>query len=68
LNSYYQKKVSSDELDERHFIHPDVRNLTPFKMSPYARETSIYDKEPGSLGLGQVSEGPMRSKHPGILE
>ena len=37
-------------------------------MSPYARETSLYDKEPGTLGLGPVSEGPMRSKHPGILE
>lgn len=29
--------MSPSELDERHFIHSDTRNLTPFKMSPFAR-------------------------------
>jgi len=34
--------MSPDELDERHFIHRDARNFTPFKMSPFARTSNMH--------------------------
>jgi len=41
LDSYYQQKLSPHELDERHFIQLDNRNTTPFKLSPFARNSHI---------------------------
>lgn len=36
LDSYYQQKLTVDELDERHFINSD-RLATPLKLSPFVR-------------------------------
>ena len=41
LHQYYERKLSPDELDERHFIQSDKRNFTPFKMSPFDRNTNL---------------------------
>jgi hypothetical protein len=43
LDQYYQQKLCTEELDERHFIHKDGRgNLTPYKMSPFARNSHLH--------------------------
>lgn len=60
LEQYYQKKISPDQLDERHFITKDVKNLTPFKLSPYARNSHL--PKPQHPGL----ESPiLKIKQPG---
>lgn len=46
LDQYYQKKLTPKELDERHFIHTDNRILTPFKLSPFARENYMHKHAP----------------------
>ena len=46
LYQYYERKLSPEELDERHFIQSEKRNLTPFKMSPFARNTHVYRNLP----------------------
>lgn len=48
LDQYYQQKLSPHELDERHFIQCDTRNLTPCKFSPYARNSHINKQMPAT--------------------
>lgn len=46
LDQYYQKKLTPNELDERHFINAENRNMTPFKLSPFARENYMHKRVP----------------------
>jgi hypothetical protein len=39
LDQYYQKKLCPDDLDERVFLNKNIKNLAPFKVSPYARSS-----------------------------
>ena len=61
LEQYYQSKISPDELDERHFINRDGRNLTPFKLSPYARTNQIQKQVTSHPG----NESPFMAKQAG---
>jgi len=44
LDQYYQEKLTPDSLDDRHFISREIRNLTPVKMSPFARTNQLHNK------------------------
>lgn len=59
LDMYYQMKISPEELDERHFINREFRgNLTPLKMSPFAR-FGPFNNQNGRVPLQQIgSESP----------
>jgi hypothetical protein len=41
LDQYYQGKLKLDEIDDRVFLNKVVRNLTPFKASPYTRSSML---------------------------
>lgn len=43
LDQYYQKKLtSSEDIDDRVFLNRSVKNITPFKASPYSRTSQQY--------------------------
>lgn len=37
LDQYYQRKLSPDDIDDRVFLNKNIKNITPFKVSPYTR-------------------------------
>jgi hypothetical protein len=41
LDQYYQKKLTPDDIDDRVFLNKNIKNLTPFKVSPYARSSQL---------------------------
>ena len=56
--------MSPDELDERHFIHSDTRNLTPFKMSPFARNSVINRQMPATPQKQGINDGDKTGLEP----
>ena len=62
LHQYYERKLSPEELDERHFIQSERRNNTPFKMSPFAVNTHLNRQMPPTPTKSILSEGGERSE------
>jgi len=60
LESYYQRKLNHDDLDERFFIRERAKAHTPGKFTPFARQGAA-NKLPPSLGM-KLREPPTPSK------
>ena len=63
LESFYQKRLNHDDLDERFFIR-DRKPFTPGKFTPFARQGAA-NKVSINLNPSRISEQPQPAKKSG---